>query len=110
MNLVATASGPTVDAVFDPKFGRCRYFLFIDTTDMTVECVDNPFRDTSGGAGPRCAQFMVDRKVDTVLTGEVGPNARQALAAAGITVVTGCAGNIAEAITGLSVGSPGRPE
>ncbi|MBN1171531.1 MAG: hypothetical protein JXA67_05105, partial [Micromonosporaceae bacterium] len=35
-------------------------------------------------------------------TGEVGPNARRALEAAGITVVTGCAGSIAEAVAGLT--------
>jgi predicted Fe-Mo cluster-binding NifX family protein len=110
VKIAATAMGTTLDSVFDPKFGRCRHVLVIDTDDMRVECVDNPHRASSGGAGSRFAQLMLDRRVGTVLTGEVGPNARQALDAAGITVVTGCAGSIADAVAGLATGRPGRSD
>lgn len=108
MRIAATAVGTTLESVFDPKFGRCAYYLFVDTNDSSVECVDNPHRASSGGAGPRCAQFLVDNRVSTLLTGEVGPHARRALDAAGITVVTGCAGSIIDAIAGLTTGVPGQ--
>ena len=102
VKIAATAVGTTLESVFDPKFGRCRHVLFIDTDDLIVECVENPHRSASGGTGPQSAQLMADRQVDTVLTGEVGPNARRALDAAGITVVTGCVGGIADAIASLT--------
>jgi predicted Fe-Mo cluster-binding NifX family protein len=107
MRIAATASGTTLDSGFDPKFGRCQYFLFIDTDDKAVECVENPHRATSGGTGTRCAQLLADQNITLVLTGEAGPNARRALEAAGITVVTGCSGRIADTVAGLGDTSPG---
>lgn len=121
MRIAATAAGTTLDAAFDPKFGRCRYFLFIetddtaetsdvtDTSDLSVESVENPHRTSSGGTGTRCVQLMVDRQVTTVLTGEAGPNARRALEAAGITVVTGCTGSIAQAVADIRAAQPPSP-
>jgi predicted Fe-Mo cluster-binding NifX family protein len=118
MRIASTATGTSLDAAFDPKFGRCQYFLFIETGDasetedaagtgdLSVECVPNPHRASSGGTGTRCAQLMADRQVRMVLTGEVGPNARRALEAARITVVTGCTGSIAEAVAGVCAASP----
>lgn len=112
MKIAVTAAGPTLESQLDPRFGRCQYFLFIETDDVAgggdvrVECVANPHRASSGGTGIRCAQLLADRRVTTVLTGEVGPNARRALETTGITVVTGRTGSIAQAIAGLDEAQP----
>ena len=45
------------------------------------ECVP-----ASGGAGVQTAQFLADRGVKAVITGNVGPNAIRVLNAAGISV------------------------
>lgn len=97
MRIAVTAEGTTLDSAVDPKFGRCRYFVIADP-DGHVEYLENPHRSTSGGTGPRCAQLMVDHRVGTVLTGECGPHAQAALAAAGITVLTGRSGDVRGAL------------
>lgn len=66
-----------------------------------MECAETPRRETSGGTGTRCAQLLVDQNVTLMLTGEAGSNARRALEAVGITVVTGCSGSIADTVAGL---------
>jgi predicted Fe-Mo cluster-binding NifX family protein len=45
-----------------------------------------------GGAGPEAARQIDSRGAKVVLTGRVGPNAKAALDAAGITIVSGVPG------------------
>ena len=37
MKVVVTAQGQDLEAMVDPRFGRCQYFLFIDTESMRCE-------------------------------------------------------------------------
>ena len=94
MRIVITATGPTLDASVDPRFGRCPYFLIVETDDMSFEAVDNASQELGQGAGIQSARLMADKGVQHVLTGNCGPNAHQALAAAGIGVIVGCAGTV----------------
>lgn len=93
MKLCITSQGTTLDAKLDPRFGRCQYFMFIDSETGQCESMGNPHKD-GGGAGIQVGQVMADKKVDVVLTGNVGPNASQTLAAAGIKIVTGVSGSV----------------
>ena len=34
MKVAVTASGPSLDAQVDPRFGRCAYFVFVESDDM----------------------------------------------------------------------------
>lgn len=86
MKIIITASSPWLDAEFDPRFGRCAYFLFIDTETMQWEAFPNPGINASGGAGTLAAQFVAKQKVATVISGDFGPNASSALEAAGISM------------------------
>jgi predicted Fe-Mo cluster-binding NifX family protein len=104
MKIVVTAAGPSLDAAIDPRFGRCAYFVFVDTEDMSVEAIANESGAHSGGAGIQSAQLLAQRGVKAVLTGNCGPNAHQTLSAAGIDVIVGCAGNVSEAIERFKAG------
>lgn len=94
MKIAITATEPTLEASVDPRFGRCPSFVIIETDDMSFEAVDNASQVLGQGSGIQAARFMVDKGVQHVLTGNCGPNAHQALSAAGIGVIVGCAGTV----------------
>ncbi len=96
MKIAITAAGPALDSASDPRFGRCGYFVIVETADMSAVGVANPNIDRGGGAGIQSAQLMASHGVQAVLTGNCGPNAHQTLSAAGIAVVIGCTGSVAE--------------
>jgi predicted Fe-Mo cluster-binding NifX family protein len=103
-----SASAPGVDGAIDPRFGRCPYFLIVDTETMESEAVENPFVTASGGAGIQAAQLVASKGAKTVLTGSCGPNAFQTLTAAGVEVVTGASGPIRAAIESYVSGAGPR--
>jgi predicted Fe-Mo cluster-binding NifX family protein len=104
MKIAVTAANPSLDATIDPRFGRCPYFLIVETDDMRFEAVANPSLSLGGGAGIQAAQLMAEKGVRHVLTGNCGPNAYQTLSAAGIGVIVGCSGAVRNAIAEFTAG------
>jgi predicted Fe-Mo cluster-binding NifX family protein len=98
MIVAVSATGTEITAAVDPRFGRCRYFLFFDSDTQKVEALANAAGQSGGGAGVQAAQQVADKGAQVVLTGNVGPNAHQALSAADIVVYTGLSGTAKEAI------------
>lgn len=98
MKVAISSSGTDQSAQVDPRFGRCQYFLIIDTESGKTEAVPNAAQSAGGGAGIQAAQTVADQNVETVLTGNVGPNAHRALQAADIMVLTGVSGTVADAL------------
>jgi len=98
MNIAITATEPSLDAKVDPRFGRCPYFLIVDADTLKFEAVENANLMLGGGAGIQSAQLMAEKGVQFVLTGNCGPNAYQTLSAAGIDVIVGCSGTVAEVV------------
>lgn len=98
MKICVTAMGDTLESDVDPRFGRCKYFLIIDTDSMNVEPVPNESMMTSGGAGIQAAQRVAKTGANMVITGNIGPNAFQTLSAAGVKVITGVSGTIKEVV------------
>ncbi|MBN1946905.1 MAG: NifB/NifX family molybdenum-iron cluster-binding protein [Bradymonadales bacterium] len=98
MKVAVTATGPSLDAAMDPRFGRCAYFVVVEIDDMSFEAIDNDASMLGGGAGIQSARLMAQKGVKAVLTGNCGPNAHQTLGAAGIEVVIGCSGTVAETV------------
>lgn len=116
MKICVTAQGNNLDAEVDPRFGRCRFFLIVDTETLAYEAIGNPHLESAGGAGVQSGQLVAGKGVTAVLTGNIGPNAFAVLQTAGIAVVTGVSGPAKAAIedyksgklnpgTGPSVGS-----
>ncbi|HDO41820.1 MAG TPA: dinitrogenase iron-molybdenum cofactor biosynthesis protein [Candidatus Bathyarchaeota archaeon] len=98
MRVCVSATANSLDAPVDPRFGRCPYFIIVDLETMRFEAVPNMASGAIGGAGIQAAQIVASKGVKVVITGNVGPNAFQALSAAGIKIVTGAYGTVREAI------------
>lgn len=98
MKIAVSSKGKDLDALIDPRFGRCAYFLIIETDDMSFEVFDNQSISLGGGAGIQSAQFISSKGAKAVITGNCGPNAVKTLAAAGIKVFLGNTGIIREAL------------
>ena len=74
---------------------------------MQYEAIQNPAQYAGGGAGIQAAQIVASKGVKVVLTGNVGPNAFQALSAAGIQIVCGVYGTVREVVTKFKQGEIG---
>ena len=98
MKICITSEGNTLDSKIDPRFGRCRYFMIVETDTMAFQAIENASMQASGGAGIQSGQLMSSQQVKAVLTGNVGPNAFQTLQAAGIEIFTGVTGTVREAL------------
>ncbi len=104
MTICVTSEGDTLNAAVDPRFGRCSHFIVVDPDTMDFKALENPASKAGGGAGIQAGQLMADESVEVVLTGNVGPNAFQTLSAAGVTVITGAAGSVRDAIEKYKAG------
>jgi len=98
MKVCVTATQGSLEAGVDPRFGRCAFFMVVDTKTMEFTAIPNENAQAGGGAGIRAGQLIADQGAEAVLTGNVGPNAYQTLQAAGIAVITGVSGSVKEAV------------
>lgn len=98
MRVCVSATGDSLDAPVDPRFGRCPYFIIVNLETMRFEAVPNVASGAMSGAGIQAAQIITSKGVKVVITGNVGPNAFQALSAAEIKILTGAYGTVKEAI------------
>jgi len=110
MKICITSEGKTLDSKVDPRFGRCQYFIIVETDTLEFEAIQNPNIEAMGGAGIQSAQLVASKKVKAVLTGNVGPNAFQTLSTAGIDIYTGVSGSIKEAIEAYKSGKLKKTE
>jgi predicted Fe-Mo cluster-binding NifX family protein len=98
MKICVSAVAASVDAQVDPRFGRCPYLVIVDSESMQFEAIPNMASGAMGGAGIQAAQTIASKGVKALITGNVGPNAFQALSATGIKIVTGAFGTVKEVV------------
>jgi predicted Fe-Mo cluster-binding NifX family protein len=104
MKIAITVTAASLDADIDPRFGRCQLFLIIDPETMEFEVLENTGAAAGGGAGIATAQNLTGKNIETVITGNCGPNAYNALAAAGIKVITNASGRVRDVIVSYKSG------
>jgi len=98
MKICVSAVSNSLEAQVDPRFGRCPYFVVVDSESMEFEALSNAASGAMGGAGIKAAEAVASRGAQVVVTGNVGPNAFRSLFAAGIRIVTGASGTVREAV------------
>jgi predicted Fe-Mo cluster-binding NifX family protein len=98
MKIAISSRGKDLDSPIDPHFGRCAYFLIVETDDMSFEALNNENRSLGGGAGIQSAQLVSSKGAKAILTGYCGPNAVRTLSAAGIELYVVQKGTVKEAV------------
>ena len=104
MKVAVCSSGNTLESPVDPRFGRCAYFVLVDTDNMSFAVLQNPGSMMGSGAGIQAAQAVSGAGVEAIVAGNFGPNAYQALSAAGIKVYLGAAGTVGQIVDMLKNG------
>ncbi len=108
MKMCVTATAGDLNAQVDPRFGRCQYFVFIDSDTMAFEAMANEAIAAPGGAGIQAAQTVVNKGANVLISGNVGPNAFQVLSTAGVKIATGAYGTVKEAVEMYKSGKLGE--
>ena len=98
MKACVSASSGSIEANVDSRFGRCSFFVIVNSETMEFSVVSNDSTNAAHGAGIQAAQTVVNKGVELVITGNVGPNAFNVLSASGIKIVTGASGSVKEAV------------
>jgi len=106
MKIAISACGDSLTAKAHAQFGRCDYFVIVDTDTDETRAVKNKSADAATGAGTACAQELFSAKVTAVVTGMVGPNAYEVLKAAGVAMYLAPSGlSVLEVLNKFKAGS-----
>lgn len=105
MKIAITSTGPELSNELDPRFGRCAFFLIIDTENDSFEAFDNENLSAAGGAGPGAANFVSKKGVSAVVSGNFGPNASMVLKELGIETYTSKAQSVQSALEAFKAGT-----
>jgi predicted Fe-Mo cluster-binding NifX family protein len=99
VKIALSASGPTLEAAVDPRFGRAPYLLMVDPDTLEFEAVANQINlQAAQGAGIQAASLAARYHPAAVLTGHCGPKAFQTLRAAGIPVIVEVSGPVRQVV------------
>ena len=87
MKVAVTCVSQTMDSMVDPRFGRAKYFLLVDTDSDEFKVEDNTQNlNAAQGAGIQAGQNVANSGAEAVITGNVGPNAFKTLNTAGVKI------------------------
>ena len=110
MKIAVTAAIPRFrDAPIDPLFGRCNYFLIVETDDMSFEVVENEYAKLGEDAGMESAKFVASKGVKAVLTGSCGSKVSKFLTSLSINVIVGVRGAAKDAVENFITGEWDAP-
>ena len=99
MKIAVSSKGKGLQDQFDSSFGRCSGFVVYDTESQTSSFVDNSQNQgLAQGAGVQAAQAVSSSGADVLITGQVGPNAMQALSRSQMQIFATSAQTVQEAI------------
>lgn len=105
MKLIVTATAPDMNAPVDPRFGRAAYFVAVDGDTLQWQTHQNGGVNAAGGASAQAAAFAAQQGAQAVISGDFGPNAYIALAAAEIKMhLLGPSRTVAEAVANFTAG------
>lgn len=105
MAKIAIASnGKTLEGQVDLRFGRCLYFLIVNSETEEFKVLPNTADSMSRGAGISAAQLVVDQKVEAVIAGNFGPKAVNVLSQSGLKIFSVSGKTVKKVINSFKAG------
>ena len=86
MKIAIPVDEKTLESSVCASFGRTPYFLIYDTETKESVFLDNSAAASTGGAGIKAAQTIVDNKANALLTPRCGQNAADVIKSADIKI------------------------
>ena len=105
MKVVVTSQGSDLSSQVDPRFGRAKNFIVMETETGEFSVHDNTQNlNAAQGAGIQAGRMVVDLGAAAVITGNVGPKAFATLRAGNVKVYPGASGTVQEVIEKFKAG------
>jgi len=80
MKIAISSAGKTIDEDIDARFGRCPYFLIVETENKKIKStkvIENNASHQSTGAGITAGEIIGNENPDAIITTNMGPKAMQ---------------------------------
>ena len=105
MKVAITSQGPDMNSALDPRFGRAKCLIVVDTETGDSAAHDNTQNlNAVQGAGIQAGRNVIDLGVEAVITGNVGPKAFATLQAGGAKMYIGAGGTVGDALEKFKAG------
>ena len=85
MKIAVAADSKTAEASVSDMAAKCPYYHIFNNKGELIEVIDNPYRDTSRGAGPLAANFLAQKDIDIIVAESFGSKMIDALRNSGKT-------------------------
>jgi len=105
MKVAVTSQGEELSSEIDPRFGRAKWLIVVDTETGKSEAHDNTVNlNAAQGSGIQTGQNIANLDVDAVITGNVGLNAFRTLSAAKVKIFLAEKQTVQQAIDSFKAG------
>lgn len=104
MKIAIPVDEKTINSTVCASFGRAPFFLVYDTVSEESVFIDNIAAASTGGAGIKAAQTIVDNKADVLLAPRCGQNAADVIKSANIKIYKTISGSVKENIDAFLTG------
>jgi predicted Fe-Mo cluster-binding NifX family protein len=103
MKIVISSTGRDIESNIDATFGRCSFYLVLDTKTKDVKALMNTAKDRPDIVGATAGQIVANEGIDAVITIDIGPKAFEAFKKYGIKMYR-AEGKINDAVQQLEEG------
>lgn len=86
MKVAVSATGNTPTSLVHPQFGRCEWFLIFENEKNNIITMRNQYAEVQTGAGIGCAQDLIGKGIEAIISGQYGPKAYEVLRQAGVGI------------------------
>jgi predicted Fe-Mo cluster-binding NifX family protein len=99
MKVAITSQGNELSSEIDPRFGRAKWLIFVDTDEGDFKAYDNVLNlNAVQGAGIQTGQNIANLGVEAVITSNIGPNAFKTLDAVNVKVFLASSQTVQDAV------------